>query len=39
MDKILKAPNASFAENAMKEIKGFDEAAWNKVFARLFLCL
>lgn len=35
MDKILKAPTASFAENVTKEIKGFDEAAWNKVLDSL----
>lgn len=28
--KILQAPNVSAAEAAMKEIKNFDEEAWNK---------
>lgn len=31
MAKILDAPSTIKAEEAMKEIKGFDEAKWNEV--------
>lgn len=29
--KILQAPNVNVAEEAMKEVKNFDEEVWNKV--------
>lgn len=31
MEKIKSAPNTAKAEEAMKDIKGFDEKSWNEV--------